>query len=104
MWEGWINIAAGVWLIICGFIPELRTPVSMLAPGAIIFLLGALGAYENRSWQSALNGAAGVWLFLSGIWFSLYVPWNFLVFGVFVGLLAVWNISQHPTLTHASAH
>jgi hypothetical protein len=103
MWQGWINVFAGAWLILCGFIPALRSPVSMFAAGAVIFVDGILGTIENRSWQSGLNAAAGAWLFLSGIWFGLYVPWNFLVFGVFVLLLAGWNLSQHPNPTHATA-
>jgi hypothetical protein len=58
MWQGWLNVCAGAWLILCGFIPALRSPVSMFAAGAVILVDGILGSIENRSWQSGLNAAA----------------------------------------------
>lgn len=100
MWQAWFNLAAGIWLILCGFIPSLQTPASMLIPGAVAFVFGFWNTYTDKSWQGVINGSAGIWLFLSGIWFGLFVQWNFLVFGVLIGVMALWNITEHPHTTH----
>ncbi len=44
MWQGWIDLAVGIWLIISDFIPALRTPTSMLAAGAVAIVFGFWGA------------------------------------------------------------
>jgi len=106
MWQGWIDLAVGIWLIVSGFVPALRTPASMLVAGAVAIVFGFWGASRANSWQGTINGIIGIWLFLSAIWFSLVVPWNFFVFGVAVAILAIWNIAQNPenTQTHMHAH
>ena len=100
MWQSWFNVIAGIWMILCGFIPGLRTPVSMIVPGAVALVFGYWSAADKKEWKGALNGTIGVWLLLSSIWFGLYVPWNFLVFGVALTLIALWNISEHSNPTH----
>ncbi|MFZ0455461.1 MAG: hypothetical protein WCE54_13670 [Ignavibacteriaceae bacterium] len=106
MWQGWIDLAVGIWLIVSGFITALRTPASMLVAGAVAIVFGFWGASRANSWQGTINGIIGIWLFLSAIWFSLIVPWNFFVFGVAIAILAIWNIAQNPeqTQTHMHAH
>ena len=102
MWQGWIDLAAGIWLIICGFIPLLRTPVSMLVGGAVVFIFGFWGASRNNSWQGTINGIIGAWLFLSAIWFNLVVTWNFFIFGAVIAILAIWNVTEHSEPSHIS--
>ena len=100
MLQSWFNIAAGAWLIVCGFVPSLQTPASMIVAGAVAMLFGFWGAGRTGSWQSIINGMIGIWLFLSGVWFTLYVPWNFFVFGAAAFILAAWNTTEHPTPSH----
>ena len=97
MWQGWIDLAAGVWLIVSTFIPAIRTPASIIAAGIVVFIFGFWGAARVNSWQGTVNGIIGIWLFLSGVAFMLAVPWNFFISGVVIGILAIWNIAQHET-------
>lgn len=103
MLQSWFNIAVGIWLLLCGFIPSLQTPASMITAGAVAMLFGFWGTGRTFSWQSTINGIIGIWLFLSGVWFHLYVPWNFFVFGAAMLILAVWNTSEHPKPSHVVA-
>lgn len=106
MWQGWINIAVGVWLIICGFVPQLQTPAGILIPGIVSVIFGFWGAGRVNSWQGTVNGIIGIWLFLSGVAFGLAVPWNFFISGIVVGILAIWNTAEHaePGHTVSTAH
>jgi hypothetical protein len=97
MWQGWMDFAVGVWLIVSGFIPALQTPSSMIVAGIVAFVFGFWGAARVNSWQGTINGILGVWLFLSGIAFSLIVPWNFFISGAVIGILAIWNVAQHES-------
>jgi len=103
MLQAWFNIAVGLWLLLCGFIPSLQTPASMFVAGAVAMLFGFWGTGRTGSMQSTVNGMIGIWLFLSGIWFDLYVPWNFLVFGAAITILAIWNTTEHTHPTHVMA-
>ncbi len=104
MWQAWLNIAVGIWLIICAFVPALWTPASMIVPGVVSFVFGFWGGGMESSWQGYVNGVIGTWLFLSGIWFMLYEPWNFFLSGIVVTVLAIWNSIQHQHPMHAAAH
>ena len=103
MWQSWINLIDGIWLILCGFITALRTPASMIVGGAVAIVLGYWSAVSSKDWKRAVNGTIGIWLFLSGLWFNLDVRWNFLIFGVALLLISLWNISNHPTPTNITA-
>lgn len=103
MWQGWFDLAVGIWLIISTFIPAIRTPASMIAAGAAAVLFGFWGAGRRNSWQGTLNGIIGIWLILSGIWFYLAVPWNFFFSGLVIGILAIWNVAGHPAKKHITA-
>lgn len=104
MWQSWMNILAGIWLIICGFIPQLRTPASLIAAGAAVLVFGFWNTAQIKSWQGIINGLAGIWLFLSGLWFGIFFQWNFLIFGVLITLVAFWNSAQHNHPEHAPVH
>lgn len=96
MWQAWINVIMGAWLIIAGIIPVLRADVSMFIPGIIAIIFGFWGAGEAKSWQGTVNGIIGIWLALSGIFFSLALAWNFIIFGAVILCLAAWNAGEHP--------
>jgi hypothetical protein len=104
MWQGWMDLAAGIWLIISAFIPAIRTPASMIVGGIVVFVFGFWGAARVNSWQGTINGIIGIWLFLSGVAFMLAVPWNFFISGVVIGILSIWNVAQHesPGQVHAA--
>ncbi len=96
MWQAWVNLVIGLWLILSGFIPELDTPSLMLISGFIVFLSGFSAAISSKSWEGILNSLIGVWLILCSIWFNFFMPWNFFVTGGVIFVFAVWNINEHP--------
>ena len=100
MWQAWFNLAAGLYLIISGFVPALQTPASMIVPGATVFVMGFWTTIKVQSMEGTVNGIAGIWLFLSGVWFQLYMPWNFFIVGGIITILSIWNLAEHPHPTH----
>ena len=104
MWQGWIDLAVGIWLVVCAFVPGLQTPASMIVPGIAAFVFGFWGAARVNSWQGTVNGIIGIWLFLSGIAFNLFVLWNFFIAGALVGVLSIWNVARHsePAQLHTA--
>ncbi len=96
MWQSWLNFTIGLWLILCGFVPSLRTPASMIVPGALAFIFGFWSTARVQNWEGSINGILGVWLFLSGVWFQLYLSWNFFVIGGIITVLSIWNLAEHP--------
>ncbi len=99
MWQGWVDIIIGIWLILCGFIPALQTPPSMLIAGVAAAIFG----FWSKTWQGTTNGIIGFWLFFSGVWFGLVAPWNFFISGGIMTILAVWNATKHPHVQHMPA-
>jgi hypothetical protein len=97
MWQAWMDLAVGVWLIVSAFITAIQTPSSMIVAGIVVFIFGFWGAARVNSWQGTINGIIGVWLFLSGIAFALALPWNFFISGAVIAILAIWNLAQHET-------
>jgi hypothetical protein len=104
MWQAWFNIAAGLWLILCAFVPPLQTPASMIIPGIVSIIFGFWGGGSINSWQGYINGIIGIWLFISAVWLMLYVPWNFFIAGIVVVALALWNSLEHVHPQHAHVH
>ena len=48
MWQGWIDIAVGIWLFLSGLISAIRTPASMIAAGAaVIFLVSGVPVHKK---------------------------------------------------------
>lgn len=96
MWQAWINLIVGAWLIIAGIIPVLREPVSMFVAGIAAIIFGFWGSGQVNSWQGTVNGIIGIWLALSALFFTLAVGWNFIIFGAVMLCLAAWNAGEHP--------
>lgn len=93
MWQGWINLILGVWLILTGFVSTLQTPLNLIIVGilAVIF-----GFWTYKNWQGDVAGVLGIWLFLSGVWWNLLSPLNFIIVGVLLGIVGIWEGLVHP--------
>lgn len=100
MWQSWLNLVIGLWLILCGFTPSLQIPVYMIVPGALAFIFGFWTTIRVQNWEGNINGIMGVWLFLSGLLFNLNLSWNFTVAGGIITILSVWNLAEHPDPSH----
>lgn len=90
-----INLTAGIWLIICGFVQTLQTQSVIIAAGVTLILFGCWGAAAANSWQGSINGIIGIWLFLNGALLTLTVQWNFFISGIFIIVLALWDLAGY---------
>jgi len=88
MWQGWINLVIGVWLVISGIFATLQTPINMIIVG---ILAAIFGFWAYKMWQGIVNGVLGIWVLLSGLAFNLVIPVNFIVVGIVMGALGVWT-------------
>ena len=92
MWQGWINLILGIWLIISGLIPSLQVVPNML----IVGILGAVfGFWLYKMWQGIVNGILGLWLIVSSLLLNLVLPLNFIIVGIVMGGLGVWSALTH---------
>jgi len=48
MWQQWINVIAGAWLIISAFVSSLRSEGNLLITGIIVFILALWGALTYK--------------------------------------------------------
>lgn len=92
MWQGWINLILGVWLIISGFIPSLQTPANFIIIGILAMVFG-FWTYKN--WLGDAAGILGIWLFLNGVWFHIFSPVNFIIVGVLLAISGLWEGTTH---------
>jgi len=89
MWQGWINLILGLWVLVSGLIGTLQGLISLIIYGVAIAILGFWGA---KKWQGIVMGIIGVWLVISGIFYStLGMPWNYIVFGLITAALGIWT-------------
>ena len=96
----WINIVAGLWAFITGYLVHALVPANLVILGIVIAVCG-FWTYE-REWQGFVNGVIGIWLILSAFAPALMVPVNLWISGIAVIGLAVWRLvsvsSHHPHL------
>jgi hypothetical protein len=87
MWQGWINLVLGAWLIISSFVPLLQTPANLIIVGilAVVF-----GFWAYKDWRGDIAGILGLWIFLSGSRFNLVFSWNFIISGIVLSIFGFW--------------
>lgn len=61
MWQGWINLILGVWLILSGFISAFRTTANFIIVGILATEIPhpppeSLGFCVSSQWQAAAGG------------------------------------------------
>ena len=98
MWQGWIDLTSGLWVLSCGFSNHLKLADNLWIPGIIIIVFGIWAVKKVKSWQSIINSLAGLWLILSGSFFTLNAGWNFIIFGALITILSLWNVSVYPNI------
>ncbi len=92
MWQGWVNLILGAWLILSAFVPALRTPANLASLG---ILIAVFGFWVSREWQGKLIGILGIWAFLGGAWFNFLAPGNFIIIGLIVSACGLWCGLRH---------
>ncbi len=88
MWQGWVNLILGIWLIISGFVSSLQTPANLIVVG---ILATVFGFWAYKMWQGIANGILGLWTLLSGLVFHLLNPTNFIIVGLLMGVFGAWE-------------
>lgn len=102
MWQNWINLTLGVWLIIAAFVPGITASQGAslwndLVVGIVVLLVAIWAALQNRQSLCWLNALAGGWLLISA-----FIPgitavqsgnlWNDLIIGIVITTVGVWAI------------
>ncbi len=93
MWQAWVNVVLGIWMLISGFVPSLQTSINLIIVGLIIAIMGFT---TYKTWQGIVNGILGLWLFVSGAIINLMAPANLIIVGLVVALIALWEALGHP--------
>jgi hypothetical protein len=82
MWQGWLNLILGVWLIISGFVSPLQSPANLIIVG---ILAAVFGFWSYKNWQGDVIGILG--------------PANFIIVGVLMIIAGLWEGLSHPKPT-----
>jgi hypothetical protein len=109
IWQHWVNLVVGLWLIVSPFpiehltMAEPTTPALVVAAWTmhIIGLLIAATAIGTityfRMWEEWVNIILGGWLIVSpwlfGFSSSMLLTWNALISGAIVVVSAAWVIA-----------
>ncbi len=86
MWQAWINVVLGLWLVVAGFIPAVQVNWNMIICGIIIALLSFL---SSKEWPAIVAGIVGIWILISGLVPSLIAQVNFIIAGLVVLILSL---------------
>ncbi len=86
MWQAWVNVILGLWLVVSGFIPTVQVNWNMIICGILIAILGFT---VSKKWPAIVVGILGVWILISGLVSSLIVPVNFIIAGIVVLILSL---------------
>jgi len=102
MWQNWVNLTLGVWLLIAAFVPGITASEGAslwndLVVGIIVLLVAIWAALQNKQSLCWLNALAGGWLLISA-----FIPritavqsgnlWNDLIIGIVITTVEVWVI------------
>ncbi|HBY19312.1 MAG TPA: hypothetical protein DEH00_09120 [Candidatus Marinimicrobia bacterium] len=100
MWQAWVNVILGLWLVVSGFIPSLQANWNMIIAGIVIAILGFT---VSKEWPAIVAGVVGIWIFISGLVPSLIAPINFIIAGIVVLIvsliLALQKTPKEPKTT-----
>lgn len=92
MWQGWISLVLGAWLLLSAFIPSLQTTGNLVLVGILSMVFGF---WTYRDWRGDTIGVLGLWAFLSGVWFNFVSPLNFIVVGLIIAVSGLWEGLTH---------
>lgn len=101
----WLNLLAGIWVLISPFVLGFAGVGSALWNNVIIgIVVGLLAAsrlwWGQDAWASWVNLVLGIWLIISpyALAFSgiAMAPGNNILFGIIIGVLALWAVYAVP--------
>jgi hypothetical protein len=89
MWQSWISLVLGIWLIISGLIVGLQGSFSMVIIGLLAVIVSF---FFLKGWEGVLNGILGVWLIICGFIHGLITTQNYLVVGILISIISLIRI------------
>jgi len=48
MWQHWVNVVAGAWLVVSSFVPSLRSFWNILITGGVVLIIALWGALTKK--------------------------------------------------------
>jgi hypothetical protein len=100
MWQAWVNVVLGLWLVVSGFISVVQVNWNMIICGILIALLVFT---SSKEWPAIVVGIVGIWVFISGLIPTLIVPVNFIIVGLVVLVLSlVLALQKKPEETQTN--
>lgn len=99
MWQGWLNLLLGLWLIISGLLTALQGPANMVIVGVLAVFIGF---FLVRKWEGVAIGILGIWVLICGFITGFITTHNLLVTGIVISLISMINIfhahKQHKAI------
>ena len=89
MWQGWISLLIGVWLIFSGLFSGLQSPFNLVFFGLLILILGF---FLLKGWEGIVNGILGIWLIIGGFFSGFITAQNFVVVGILISTISIIRI------------
>jgi len=89
MWQGWVSLIIGMWLILSGLFSGLQVPFNMVFFGILAVIVGF---FLLRGWEGVFTGAFGIWLIISGFISGFITAQNFVVIGILISIISLFKI------------
>ena len=103
MWQAWLSLIIGVWLIFSGIISDLQQVLNVFISGALLVLFSF---FFLKGWEGVVNGFLGIWLVLCGLMAVLITPLNCLMIGILTLIVSgvrVFHIHSIVATKHKTA-
>ena|SRR6185436_18655157 len=94
MWESWLNLGLGMWLLSIGM-RQHSSPGALLIAGAAAIVLGLWIATTRNHWAGAFAGLLGVWLYVAAVVTPFAGPRRYVLAGIALALSALWDLVTH---------
>ena len=94
MWESWLNLGLGVWLLSIG-LRQHTSPGALLVVGTVATIFGLWIATTRNHVAGALTLLLGVWLYVAAVVTPFAGPRRYLVAGIALALSALWDLATH---------
>jgi hypothetical protein len=95
MWQAWVNLIAGIWLIVGGIIPSLQSDTSLIVPGIVVAVFG----FWSGKWQGIINGIMGILLILNAAMYYFSTGWVYIIFGIIILVMSIWSLMPNSGMT-----
>ncbi len=100
MWQDWLNLILGLWLIVAGFIPALNTAAGRLwdylIVGVLVLIFSAWVAKQR--WPEWFNLILAIWLIIAAFipWTGAAVMANSIIVGILIAIFGLWAALMKP--------